>query len=47
MAWNGVKKHIFLVPALAPGEYVLEVRASFNGNGEVRTGALADKLIVS
>jgi hypothetical protein len=47
VAWNGPTKQIFLVPALAPGEYVLQVRASFNGNGDVRTGALLDKLTVS
>jgi hypothetical protein len=47
VAWNGGKKHIFLVPALPAGEYELQVRASFNGNGDVRTGALADKLVVS
>jgi hypothetical protein len=47
VAWNGVRKHIFLVPALAPGEYVLQVRASFIGNGDVRTGALLDKLTVA
>jgi len=47
VAWNGVRKHIFLVPALPAGEYALQVRASFNGNGDVRAGALADKLTVS
>jgi hypothetical protein len=47
VAWNGENKHIFLVPALPAGEYVLQVRASFNGNGDVRTGALEDKLVVS
>jgi len=47
VAWNGVRKHIFLVPLLAAGEYVLQVRASFNGNGDVRSGALVDKLVVS
>jgi len=47
VAWNGVRKHIFLVPALAPGEYELQVRASFNGNGDVRTGALQEKLTVA
>jgi len=45
VAWNGERKHIFLVPALTPGEYELQVRASFGSN--VRTGALADKLTVS
>jgi hypothetical protein len=47
VAWNGIRKHIFLVPALAPGEYDLQVRASFNGNGDVRTGALLEKLTVA
>jgi hypothetical protein len=47
VAWNGIRKHIFLVPALSPGEYALQVRASFNDNGDVRTGALLDKLVVS
>lgn len=47
VAWRGVRKHIFQVPALRPGEYELQVRASFNGNGDVRVGALPDKLTVS
>ncbi len=47
VAWNGVTKHIFQVPALPAGEYALQVRASFNGNGDVRTGELLDRLTVS
>jgi hypothetical protein len=47
VAWNGVTKHIFLVPALTAGEYALQVRASFNSNGDVRVGELVDRLMVS
>jgi hypothetical protein len=38
---------LFVVPTLPAGTYRLEVRASFNGNGDVRTGALAATLTVS
>jgi hypothetical protein len=38
---------LFLVPALPAGAYRLEVRASFNGNGDIRTGALKAALTVS
>jgi len=37
---------IFLVPALAVGAYTLEVRATFNGTAELRTGALEARLAV-
>ncbi len=36
----------FLVPALAAGEYTLQVRAAYNGNPQVRQGQLAAKLVV-
>jgi len=38
---------LFLVPALPAGAYHLEVRATFNDNGNVRTGTLEPLLTVS
>jgi hypothetical protein len=38
---------LFLVPSLPAGAYRLEVRASFNDNGDIRTGALEAVLTVS
>lgn len=38
---------LFLVPALPAATYRLEVRASFNSSGDIRTGALEAALTVS
>jgi hypothetical protein len=46
-ARNMPSEVIFAVPALGAGQYELEVRISVNGNGELRTGALEEKLTVA
>jgi hypothetical protein len=46
-AWTGSNKVILQVPALAPGDYTLVLRASFNGNGDVREGVLLEPLTVA
>lgn len=38
---------IFVVPALAPGTYTLEVRSVLNGDGRLRAGKLLDPLTVA
>ncbi len=40
------RKVVLLAPALPAGVYQLEVRASFNGNGDVRRGMLGSPLTV-
>lgn len=44
---NGPSELMFLVPpGLTPGDYRLEIRSTM-GNGTIRTGALAETLVVS
>ena len=43
---NKPSEMIFLIPALATGEYILQARASF-GTEDIRTGSLDDVLTVS
>jgi hypothetical protein len=47
MARNVPGELIFVAPALPAGDYTLQVRASFNDNGDVRAGALKVKLTVN
>jgi hypothetical protein len=44
---NNPGELFFVVPPLAAGLYELQVRASANGNGDVRTGVLEEKLTVA
>lgn len=37
----------FIVPALPPGTYKVQVRANVNGTGEIRTGEMGTELTVS
>ena len=43
---NSPSELIFLIPALAPADYNLQVRAHFSKDGELRTGALGATLTV-
>ncbi len=45
-ARNMPREVIFVVPALAAGQYTLEVRAGWGDNGETRTGQLDEPLTV-
>jgi hypothetical protein len=47
LAKNSPSELFFHTPALAPGDYRLEVRASFNSNGDVRVGVLKGTLTVN
>lgn len=44
---NKPREVAFMVPALAPGEYTLEVRARIKDGSELRTGVLAAPLTVA
>lgn len=44
---NTARVLVFLVPALSPGEYTLQVRATLNGGEELRTGVLKQQLTVA
>jgi hypothetical protein len=47
VSWNKERNVIFTVPALAAGEYTLEVRAIMNDNHSLRTGKLDAVLTVA
>jgi len=47
VGWNMRRNLVFTVPALAAGEYCLEVRAILNDNHELRVGKLEAVLVVS